>query len=186
MGVRFKGWGIAVPDRVVTNDELSQTLDTSDEWITERTGIRERRDRRLGDDPRGHRRPARHGRRRGECGGHRLPRLRHDHPGPALSRRPHRWSPTSSDSPVPAMDVNAACSGFMYAVRTAYGLLETGNKRILVIGAENLSRWVDWNDRNMAVLLGRRRGRGGPGVRPRRATTCSRSAWAPTVRPLTC
>jgi 3-oxoacyl-[acyl-carrier-protein] synthase-3 len=53
----------------------------------------------------------------------------------------------------PAMDVNAACSGFMYAVRTAYGLLETGNKRILVIGAEHLSRWVDWSDRNMAVLL---------------------------------
>ena len=43
MGVRFKGWGIAVPERVVTNDELSWTLDTSDEWITERTGIRERR-----------------------------------------------------------------------------------------------------------------------------------------------
>ncbi len=43
MGVRFKGWGIAVPDRIVTNEELSRTLDTSDEWITERTGIRERR-----------------------------------------------------------------------------------------------------------------------------------------------
>ena len=53
-----------------------------------------------------------------------------------------------------AMDVNAACSGFMYAVRVAQGLLETGNKRILVIGSENLSRWVDWSDRNMAVLLG--------------------------------
>ncbi len=53
----------------------------------------------------------------------------------------------------PAMDVNAACSGFMYAVRTAYGLLETGHRRILVMGAENLSRWVDWSDRNMAVLL---------------------------------
>jgi 3-oxoacyl-[acyl-carrier-protein] synthase-3 len=53
----------------------------------------------------------------------------------------------------PAMDLNAACSGFVYAVRTAYGLLETGNKRVLVIGSENLSRWVDWNDRNMAVLL---------------------------------
>jgi 3-oxoacyl-[acyl-carrier-protein] synthase-3 len=53
----------------------------------------------------------------------------------------------------PAMDVNAACSGFMYAVRTAYGLLETGQKRVLVVGAEHLSRWVDWTDRNMAVLL---------------------------------
>jgi len=41
----------------------------------------------------------------------------------------------------------------MYAVRTAYGLLETGQRRVLVIGAENLSRWTDWSDRNMAVLL---------------------------------
>jgi 3-oxoacyl-[acyl-carrier-protein] synthase-3 len=53
----------------------------------------------------------------------------------------------------PAMDVNAACSGFMFAVRTAYGLLETGNKRVLVVGSEHLSRFVDWNDRTMAVLL---------------------------------
>ncbi len=53
----------------------------------------------------------------------------------------------------PAMDVNAACSGFMYAIRTAQGLLETGERRILVIGAEHLSRWVDWSERNMAVLL---------------------------------
>ena len=43
MGVRFKGWGIAVPDRIVTNAELSETLDTSDAWIIERTGIHERR-----------------------------------------------------------------------------------------------------------------------------------------------
>ncbi len=43
MGARFIGWGIAVPDRIVTNIELSETLPTSDEWIQERTGIRERR-----------------------------------------------------------------------------------------------------------------------------------------------
>ena len=43
MGARFMGWGIALPERIVTNDELSQTLPTSDEWIRERTGIRERR-----------------------------------------------------------------------------------------------------------------------------------------------
>jgi len=53
-----------------------------------------------------------------------------------------------------AMDLNAACSGFMYGVRTAQGLLETGAKRILLIGAEHLSGWVDWSDRNTAVLLG--------------------------------
>src|ERR1035437_1817852 len=42
MGVRFKGWGIGLPDRIVTNDELSLTLDTSDAWIADRTGIRQR------------------------------------------------------------------------------------------------------------------------------------------------
>jgi 3-oxoacyl-[acyl-carrier-protein] synthase-3 len=152
MGVRFKGWGIALPDRIVTNDELSQTLDTSDEWITERTGIRERR-----------------------IGGTAMSL------GVIAGRRaiadaamtvadidflilatttPDRLCPATAPMianemglTCPAMDLNAACSGFVYAVRTAYGLLETGNKRVLVIGSENLSRWVDWNDRNMAVLL---------------------------------
>jgi 3-oxoacyl-[acyl-carrier-protein] synthase-3 len=152
MGVRFKGWGIALPDRIVTNDELSQTLDTSDEWITERTGIRERR-----------------------IGGTAMSL------GVIAGRRaiadaamtvadidflilatttPDRLCPATAPMianemglTCPAMDLNAACSGFVYAVRTAYGLLETGNKRVLVIGSENLSRWVDWTDRNMAVLL---------------------------------
>jgi 3-oxoacyl-[acyl-carrier-protein] synthase-3 len=54
----------------------------------------------------------------------------------------------------PAFDLNAACSGFMYGVRVADGLVATGAKRILVIGAEHLSRWVDWNDRTIAVLFG--------------------------------
>jgi 3-oxoacyl-[acyl-carrier-protein] synthase-3 len=152
MGVRFKGWGIAVPDRIVTNDELSQTLDTSDEWITERTGIRERR-----------------------IGGSALTlgvlagqRAMDDAGVSADSIDFLILATTTPDRLIPAtapmianslglncaaMDVNAACSGFMYAIRTAHGLLETGSKRILVIGAEHLSRWVDWTDRNMAVLL---------------------------------
>ena len=50
--------------------------------------------------------------------------------------------------------MNAACSGFMYAVRLAEGLLATGTERALVIGAENLTRWLDWNDRATAVLFG--------------------------------
>jgi 3-oxoacyl-[acyl-carrier-protein] synthase-3 len=152
MGVRFRGWGIAVPDRVVTNDELSLTLDTTDEWITERTGIRERR---IGGSSM----------TLGALAGQRAM----DDAGVEKSdidflvlatTTPDRIAPATAPMianlmglSCPAMDVNAACSGFMYAVRTAYGLLETGNKRVLVIGAEHLSRWVDWNDRNMAVLL---------------------------------
>ncbi len=153
MGVRFRGWGIALPDRIVTNDELSLTLDTSDEWITERTGIRERR-----------------------VGGTAVSlgviagRNAIEDAGLVVgdidfivvaTTTPDRLCPASAPMiahelglSCPAMDVNAACSGFMYAVRTAQGLLETGNRRILVVGTENLSRWVDWSDRNMAVLLG--------------------------------
>ncbi len=152
MGARFIGWGTAVPDRVVTNDELSLTLDTSDEWIQDRTGIRERR---IGGSAKS----------LGVLAG----RAALDDAGVRAedidflvlaTTTPDRITPATSTLiahelglTCPAMDLNAACSGFMYAVRTAYGLLETGNKRILVIGAENLSRWVDWTDRNMAVLL---------------------------------
>ena len=153
MGVRFRGWGIAVPDRIVTNDELSLTLDTSDQWITERTGIRERR---VGGSAMslgvlaGRDAIADSGMEPSDIDFLVLATTTPDRLCPATAPMiAHELGLTC-----PAMDVNAACSGFMYAVRTAYGLLETGNKRILVIGAEHLSRWVDWSDRNMAVLLG--------------------------------
>lgn len=153
MGVRFTGWGIALPERIVTNDELSLTLDTSDEWITERTGIRERR---VGGSAMSLGVIA--GREAIADAGLTLEDI--DFLVLATTT-PDRLCPATAPMianelglTCPAMDVNAACSGFMYAVRTAYGLLETGNKKILVIGSENLSRWVDWNDRNMAVLLG--------------------------------
>ena len=152
MGARFIGWGVAVPDRIVTNDELSLTLDTTDEWITERTGIRERR---IGGTTSV----------LGVLAGQRAL----DDAGieakdidflVLATTTPDRLIPATSTTVAhelgldcPAMDLNAACSGFMYAVRTAYGLLETGAKRVLVIGAEHLSGWVDWTDRNIAVLL---------------------------------
>jgi 3-oxoacyl-[acyl-carrier-protein] synthase-3 len=153
MGVRFTGWGIGLPDRIVTNEELSQTLDTSDEWIMERTGIRERR---VGGSAMSLGVIA--GTRALEDSGLQLSDI--DFLVVATTT-PDRLCPATAPMiasamglDCPAMDVNAACSGFMYAVRTAQGLLETGNKKILVIGSEHLSRWVDWSDRNMAVLLG--------------------------------
>jgi len=152
MGVRFRGWGIGLPERIVTNDELSLTLDTNDEWISERTGIRERR---IGGTARS----------LGTIAGRNA--MADAGVGPEdidfvllATTSPDRIAPATSvliahdlGLTCPAMDVNAACSGFMYAVRTAQGLMETGTKRILLIGAEHLSRWVDWTDRNVAVLL---------------------------------
>jgi 3-oxoacyl-[acyl-carrier-protein] synthase-3 len=152
MGVRFKGWGIGLPDRIVTNDELSLTLDTSDEWISERTGIRQRY---IGGTARS----------LGVLAGRNAMADAGVEPEDIdfcllATTSPDRIAPATAvliandlGLTCPAMDVNAACSGFMYAVRTAQGLLETGNKRILVIGAEHLSKWVDWTERNVAVLL---------------------------------
>jgi 3-oxoacyl-[acyl-carrier-protein] synthase III len=152
MGVRFTGWGVAVPDNVVTNDDLSKTLDTSDEWIRERTGIRERR---IGGTARSL------GAQAGAMAMANAGVTAEDIDFLVMATTtPDRIAPSTATLVAAdlglhcaAMDVNAACSGFMYAVRTAFGLLETGNKRILVVGAEHLSRWVDWTDRNMAVLL---------------------------------
>jgi 3-oxoacyl-[acyl-carrier-protein] synthase-3 len=152
MGVRFKGWGIGLPDRIVTNDELSLTLDTSDEWITERTGIRQRY---IGGTARS----------LGVVAGRNAMADAGVEPEDIdfvllATSSPDRIAPATAvliaedlGLTCPAMDVNAACSGFMYAVRTAQALAETGTHRILVIGAEHLSRWVDWTSRNVAVLL---------------------------------
>ena len=153
MGVRFTGWGIGLPENIVTNDDLSKTLDTSDEWITERTGIRERR---IGSSTR----------ELGVLAATEAMKSAGVSPSDIdvlilATTTPERMAPATAPMiandlgmSCMAMDLNAACSGFMYGVRTAQGLLETGAKRILLIGAEHLSGWVDWSDRNTAVLLG--------------------------------
>jgi len=153
MGVRFTGWGIGLPENIVTNDDLSKTLDTSDEWISERTGIRERR---IGSSTR----------ELGVLAATEAMKSAGVSPSDIdvlilATTTPERMAPATAPMiandlgmSCMAMDLNAACSGFMYGVRTAQGLLETGAKRILLIGAEHLSGWVDWSDRNTAVLLG--------------------------------
>ncbi len=147
------GHGIALPPKIVTNDELSLTMDTNDAWIRERTGIRERR-----------------------IGGT-TSQLAIDAGLAALEkagRRPDEidaviLATTTPDQIVPgtsatvqdgigivggAFDINAACSGFVYALTVAHGLLAIGAERLLVIGSETLSKITDWDDRSVSILVG--------------------------------
>ena len=152
-GLRLTGWGTAGPDRVVTNDELSLSLDTSDEWIRERSGIRERR---VGGTA--------------VTLGLAAARAALERAGVAAgaldaillaTTTPDRLIPASAPvlqealgAQCAAMDLNAACSGFMYGLWVARGLLATGSRRVLLVGAEHLTRWLDWSDRTTAVLFG--------------------------------
>jgi len=148
----IRGWGVALPDQVVTNDDLAKTIDTSDEWIRERTGIHERR---VGGTTAS---------LSVESG-----RLAIAHAGvdPA-SIDVLVLATTTPDQTVPAtsatvqhqlglrcgaFDVNAACSGFTYALIVAHGLVAAGAHRALVIGTDTLSRITDWTDRGTAILF---------------------------------
>jgi len=152
-GITVRSCGIAVPDKVVTNDDLSARLDTSDAWITERTGIRERR---VGGTTSGLATEA--GRRALERAG-----LAASDVDVVI------LATTTPDALVPgtattvqdalgvsggAFDVNAACSGFVYGLVTGAGLIAAGAGPVLLIGADTLSRITDWDDRSMAVLVG--------------------------------
>jgi 3-oxoacyl-[acyl-carrier-protein] synthase III len=153
-GAVITGWGTALPPKVLTNRDLQDMgLDTSDEWIVERTGIRERR---VGGTTAGLSAEA----GRGALGMSGLDPAAID----ALvlaTTTPDRTVPATSATvqnelglTCGAFDINAACSGFTYALVTAHGLIAMGAERILVIGTDTLARITDWEDRNTAVLFG--------------------------------
>ncbi|MCB1003755.1 MAG: ketoacyl-ACP synthase III [Acidimicrobiales bacterium] len=151
-GGRIVGWGVALPDAVVTNAALEARLDTTDAWISERTGIRERR---IGGTTTGLAVDA--GRRALEHAG--LDGADIDAVVLATTT-PDQVMPQSAATVQDALgvvggafDVNAACSGFVYGLITTHGLLALGMRRVLLIGAETLSRITDWEDRNTAVLF---------------------------------
>jgi 3-oxoacyl-[acyl-carrier-protein] synthase-3 len=156
MHAAITGWGKCLPPAVLTNDDLAQILDTSDEWITSRTGIRERRISHVGLDELA-----------------RVASLR------ALTAAGVSaadldlivFGTTSFQDQAPnqasglqlalgaqraaSMDVNTACTSFMYAWSTANALIRTGVVRnALVVGGEVISRFMDWRNRNVSVLFG--------------------------------
>jgi 3-oxoacyl-[acyl-carrier-protein] synthase-3 len=156
--IGITGLGTHVPERVLTNDELAAIVDTSDEWIRERTGIRERRvaapEEALTDIA--------------------LPAARAALDDAAVSAgdidllvcatvTPDMMFPTSSalladalEMPkAAAYDLLAGCTGFVYALAQAYGMLAAGlSRRALVVGGDVLSKILDWQDRSTLVLFG--------------------------------
>ena len=152
------GCGSYLPKRTLTNDELSRLVDTSDEWIVQRTGIRERH-------------IAADGEMTSDLG---IAAARAALEAAAIDAQaidlvivgtstPDNTFPASAVAIQAglgiyhgaAFDIQAVCSGFVYAMATADGLLKSGvHKRALVIGAETFSRILDWTDRGTCVLFG--------------------------------
>ena len=151
------GTGMSVPARVVTNRDLEQVVETSDEWITTRTGIRERRIAADGECLSPFAVEA--GRRALESAGVPaedvdliiLATVTPDRPIPATSCTvQHVLGATRAA----AFDMAAGCSGFIYAQSVAKQFLLTGRCRnVLVIGAEVLSKYIDWKDRTTCVIF---------------------------------
>jgi 3-oxoacyl-[acyl-carrier-protein] synthase-3 len=151
-GARIIGWGTALPDKTVTNADLEATLDTNDEWIIERTGIRERR---VGGTTAGlAAEAATHAIERAGCERSSIDLL------VLATTTPDQTVPATASTvqhtlglSCGAFDLNAACSGFVYGLVAAHGFIGAGLDRVLVIGAETLSRITDWDDRGTAILF---------------------------------
>ncbi|HEX2193787.1 MAG TPA: beta-ketoacyl-ACP synthase III [Candidatus Limnocylindria bacterium] len=152
------GWGMYAPSRVLTNDDLTRMVDTTDEWIVSRTGIHERRIAAddettttlsvnaardalavAGVDPR-------------EVGMVIVGTCSPDYPLPATGVLVAQELGATRAA---GFDLQAACSGFLFALATGSSFVRSGVYRhVLVIGVEVLSRFIDWTDRNTCVLFG--------------------------------
>lgn len=155
---RIVGTGSAVPDRVLTNFDLEKTVDTTDEWITTRTGIKERRI--AADDEYTSLFATRAAEKALEMAGLTpmdldliiVATITPDFPFPATACLVQNNLKAVNAA---AFDISAACSGFLYGVTMAHSQIRTGMaRRAMVIGAETLSRITDWTDRNSCVLFG--------------------------------
>ena len=157
-GVRIAGLGVYVPERVLTNEEISRTLDTSDEWIRTRTGIRERRVAAL------HQAPSDLGAEAGKGALERAGvRAQDVDLVICASLMPDMVFPATAATIADrlgavragAFDVQAGCSGFVFALACAASFVGSGAfARILVVGAETVTRALDWQDRSTCILFG--------------------------------
>ena len=160
IGVRLAGSGSAVPERRLTNDDLAKLVDTSDEWIVQRTGIRERR---IVDPSKGEGQYS--------LATEALSKALHDagmlgadldliinasvSAEMACPSNAHRVAHALDAAPCGAFDMQAACSGFVYALNMADSLIRSGrHKAIGVIGCDAMSTLIDYDDRSVSILFG--------------------------------
>ncbi|WP_163583052.1 beta-ketoacyl-ACP synthase III [Gracilibacillus saliphilus] len=152
------GTGHYAPEKVLTNADMEKIVDTSDEWIRTRTGIEERRIAHDNEDTSDMAfKAAEQALEEAQITGEDLDLIlvatvTPDQPFPTVScKLQERLGATKAA----AMDISAACAGFMYGVITAKQFIETGAyKHVLIIGADKLSKITDWTDRNTCVLFG--------------------------------
>jgi 3-oxoacyl-[acyl-carrier-protein] synthase III len=156
--ISITGLGCHVPERVVTNDELSTMMDTSDEWIRERTGIRERRIAKAEEALSDLCLPA--ARQALEDAGLEGPQIdllivATVTPDMAFPSTAAILADLLGAGDAAAYDLSAGCTGFMYALAQGYGMVAGGlAHRALIVGGDVLSKILDWSDRGTAVLFG--------------------------------
>ncbi len=155
---KIVGYGVFTPEQVVTNFDLEKQWDTSNDWIVQRSGIHERRFA-SADEPT-HVLAAKAAESALEQAGLEATDLDLIIVGTCLTEY---FTPSVAclvqaaigANHIPAYDISAGCTGFIYSLSTAYQFIETGAfKRILVIGAENITRFLDKGDRSTAILFG--------------------------------
>jgi 3-oxoacyl-[acyl-carrier-protein] synthase III len=158
---KILGTGSYLPERIITNDELAARIETSHQWIVERTGIHQRRisDLSKGESPSGMAKEAA------------LRAIKNANLTPndidmilVSATLPDQTMPNTASvlqeklgisNLCPALDVNAACSGWIYLMPMADAMIKTGlYKNILVVGSEMLSSFNNWDDRNTCILFG--------------------------------
>ena len=157
MVAKIVGTGSAVPEKVVTNDDLAKIVDTSDEWIRTRTGIQERRISEQEDTVMLACRAAKRALKDAGMEGSQIQLII------VATCTPENFFPSTACCVqeaigavhAAAFDMSAACSGFIFAFNTVQAYIQSGvYENALIIGAEVFSKMIDWKDRNTCVLFG--------------------------------
>ncbi len=156
---RIAGTGSYLPEEILTNEDLAKRVETTDEWITKRVGIRNRHV--IGDSGDTTTSMAVEAARRAIEAAGLVPNdielivvgtATPDYYFPSTACTVQKELGISSECP--AFDLNAACSGFIYSLSVADRFVKTGMKNVLVIGVDSLTQMVDWTDRSTCVLFG--------------------------------